>query len=266
MSPRSKSLGEFLDWRPVYPDPVIGSGLLYPKGKVLIYGRKDSLKSMLCMDLGMCLVNGHPWATFKVPGGERVLYLQFEISELLMHRRFDKMAEAWKRENGHIRKSRDFLRVWYEPFLKLDNQTGRGVLIDELREIKPTVLIIDPLFKALSGNILDPNSVRALVDSLDSLIDVYDFSIILIHHTRKGSVEDQPVNYDPSDDMLGSAVFSWWADSIVKVNRKGGHGYQETLELTFDKMRHAEETITKREVIFDKRTLLFKPSDETIAT
>lgn len=262
---RSRTLGEFLAWRPEYPDPVIGGGILYPQGKAIIYGKKDSLKSMLCMGLGLNLVCGYPWATLEIPGGQRVLYLQFEISEIMLHKRFDKMVEAWLKENGHIGEAKEYLRVWSEPFLKIDNPTGRAILVEELNAVKPTVLIIDPLFKALSGNILDPNSVRALVDSFDSLIDVYKFSVILIHHTRKGSLEDQPAEYDPTDDMLGSAVFSWWADSIIKVKRKGGMGTKETLELTFDKVRHAEEKLTKREVIFDSNTLLFHASEDTIA-
>jgi hypothetical protein len=66
--------------------------------------------------------------------------------------------------------------------------------------------------------------------------------------------------------MLGAAVFSWWADSIIRLKRKGGMGNQETLELVFEHTRHAEESIVKREVIFDKRTLLFRPSEDVIAT
>lgn len=262
---RSRTLGEFLDWKPDYPAPIIGGGLLYPKSKMILYGKKDSLKSMACMGLGMNMVCGYPWANLEIPGGERVLYLQFEITDLMLHKRLDKMCNAWLKENGHIGEAREYFRVWTEPFLKLDNNTGRGILIEELNAVKPTVLMVDPMYKALSGNILDPNSVRALVDSFDSLIDMYGFSLILIHHTRKGSLEEQPTEYDPSDDMLGSAVFSWWADSIVKVKRKGGMGTKETLEITFDKVRHAEETLTKREVIFDRNTLLFHPSEGTIA-
>lgn len=260
-----QTVGEFLDWQPEYPEPVIGGGVLYPQGKVFIYGKKDSLKSMTSMGLGMCLVCGYPWANLEIPGGDRVLYLQFEITHPMLHKRVAKMCGAWKQEHGHIQEIRDEMLVWSEPFLKLDNNMGRGILIDKLRRYKPTVLIVDPIYKALSGNILDPNSVRTLVDSLDSLIDLFKISLILIHHTRKGSLEDQPTEYDPSDDMLGSAVFSWWADSIIKVKRKGGMGTKETLELTFDKVRHAEETLTKREVIFDRNTLLFHPAEGTIA-
>ncbi|KKK48179.1 hypothetical protein LCGC14_3147730, partial [marine sediment metagenome] len=200
-----------------------------------------------------------------IPGGQRVLYLQFEITDTMLHKRFDKMTEAWLRENGHTGEVREYLRVWSEPFLKIDSPTGKKILVEELSAVKPTVLIIDPLYKTLSGDILNPNSMRALVDSLDSLINIYKFSLVLIHHTRKGSMEDRPSEYDPTDDMLGSAVLSWWADSIIKVKRKGGMGSKETLEISFDKVRHAEETLLKREVIFDKNTLLFHPSEGTIA-
>ena len=148
--------------------------------------------------------------------------------------------------------------------LKLDTKAGMAVLQRALASIKPTILIVDPLYKTLSGNILDPNSARMFVDSLDKLMTDHNFSLVLIHHTRKGSLDEKEVEFGAEEDMLGSAVFGWWADTIVKVSRKGGSGKEERLVVNFDVVRHAEDIIPPREVTFNRETLLFTPSESIV--
>ena len=258
------SVGDFLKWKPNYPKAIIGGGVMYPQSKVLVYGKKDSLKSMLAMSLGTSLTTGFPWSNLAIEGKQKVVYLQSEIPHLLLHKRIQKMVSAWRTENGSVEEIEEKMYVWTEPFLKLDSGAGLSMLTKVLATLKPDVLIIDPLYKALSGNIMDPNSVRLLVDSLDKIIGQFNVSLILIHHTRKGTLDEQPGDFDSSDDMLGSAVFSWWADTIIKVVRKGGNPEQDIVTLSFDKVRHAEDVIKPRRVLFNRETLLFTPSDKVI--
>ncbi|KKM13446.1 hypothetical protein LCGC14_1716100 [marine sediment metagenome] len=258
-------LGDFLKWEPHYPEAIIGEGVLHVMNKLIMYGREGIGKSMLAMNLDMSLIGGVPWAGFDIKGdNHKVFYLQMEIPHPLLHKRLMKMYNAWKvlygDKNGNML---DRFYVWTEPFLKLDNPTGYKFLRMQLERVRPTVLIVDPLYKALSGNILDPNSARAFVDSMDMLITEFQFSLVLIHHTRKGKIdEDQDMN--PNEDMLGSAVFSWWADTIVKVIKKGEKDRKVLIQLNFDKVRHAEDVVEPREVIFDREDLMFYSAEKKI--
>ncbi len=257
-------VGDFLKWEPDYPDPIIAEGIMYPRSRIMMYGKKDTLKSMLAINLGSCLASGFPWANFQTGGEQKVAYIQSEIPRMLLHKRLNKVVGAWKAKNGNAREVEENLLVSYTPYLKLDTARGVKELTEKLEEEKPAIVIIDPLYKTLSGNILDPNSARLFVDEMDRLIDKYVFSLVIIHHTRKGSLDEQPGDFDASDDMLGSIVFSWWADTIIKIVRKGGSGREESVSLKFDKVRHAEDIVQDREVIFNRDTLLFTPSDKVL--
>ena len=255
-------LDNFLAWEPNYPEAVIGSGLLYPQNKAIIYGREKSFKSMAALDLSMALTTSRPWHGFEVKGEHTVLYLQMEIPHPLLHKRLVKMHEAWGDLYVGSQRMREHLYVWTEPFLKLDVPAGIAVLVKALKELKPTVVILDPLYKVLTGNILDPNSARAFTDSLDLLINQYQFSLILIHHTRQSTADEQ--TNGAAEDMLGSSVFRWWADTIIKVVKKGERDRKAQIELSFDLVRHAEDLIEPREVIFDREDLLFYSTNNRV--
>ena len=258
-------LDDFLNWEPHYPEAYIGGGVLYAQNKAIVYGRKNSFKSMFAKGLSLSLIDGTPWLHFDIKGEHRVIYLQFEIPHPLLHKRLTKMIHFWEANNGKTGRVRKGLYVWSEPYLKLDSKAGMAILQRALAAIKPTVLIIDPLYKTLSGNILDPNSARTFVDSLDKLIAEHNFSLVLIHHTRKGTLDEQGAELGAGEeDMLGSAVFAWWADTIIKVTKKGGHDRVERLLVNFDIVRHAEDVIAPREVMFNRDTLLFTPTDNVV--
>ncbi len=257
-------LDDFLAWKPQYPEAYIGKGVLYAQNKAVIFGRKDSFKSMMAMNISLSLVDCIPWIHLEVKGEHRAIYLQFEIPHPLLHKRFTKMANSWSTKNGKTGKIGSGLYVWTEPYLKLDTNAGMAALSKALASVKPTILIIDPLYKTLSGNILDPNSARMFVDSLDKLIAEHNFSLILIHHTRKGTLDEKEMELGAEEDMLGSAVFGWWADTIIKISKKGGSEQTERLLVSFETVRHAEDFVPPREVTFNRETLLFTPSDEIV--
>ena len=163
-----------------------------------------------------------------------------------------------------MKRVRDNLWVWTEPFLKLDTPVGIGTIKQYVEEIKPAVIMIDPIYKTLSGNILDPNHVRALCDNIDVMLSELEVSIVLAHHARKSAISEESDFDIGSDDMLGAAVFSYWADTVVKVVKTGEKGNEVGLTLNFDVIRHAEDIIEPREVIFDREDLLFHEGGKLI--
>lgn len=218
---------------------------------------------MQALNLSLSLVSELPWVGFPITGQHKVLYLQMEIPHPLLHKRMSQMYRGWTDLYPNGASIKDKFYVWTEPFLKLDTPIGFRLLDGVLDRLRPTVVLIDPLYKALTGNILDPNSVRIFVDSLDGLIAKYEFSLVLFHHTRKGTLDEQ-ADLGTTEDMLGSAVFSWWADTIIKVTKKGEKDRKVRLQLNFDVVRHAEDLIEPREVIFDRSDLMFYLAENVI--
>lgn len=246
------SLREILDQPPYYPHSLVGGGLLYENTKMIIYGRYKSLKSMMGLDLAFALAGGTQWIGFDTPKeGSKVLYLQLELSAPLFRSRLTKtwsFRETMMDSELSNSVARKNLHFWTQHWLKIDQPQGVAILDHYLEEIQPDVLIVDPLYKVVTGNLLTVLDMQKLVDALDILIGKHECSVILISHTRKGLMGMEEWG---SDDLIGSFVFSAWADTVLKVERKGG----DRLSVKFDVVRHAEEEIEPKEVQFNRDTL-----------
>ncbi len=264
---KPQRLDDFLKWKPNYPEAIISGGVLYARTKMIIYGRYKALKSMTLLGLARAIAAGQPWMGFDTPKrGLRVIYLQLEIPHPLLHKRLTKMELAWDAVDtrNYVQRVRENLYVWTEPFLKLDRPEGIGTLKQYIEEFKPAVVMIDPIYKTISGNILDPNHVREVTDQVDMMLSQYEVSVVFAHHARKSAISEEN-SYDlGSDDMLGAAVFSYWADTVVKITKTGEKGNEVGLTLNFDIIRHAEELIEPKEVIFNRDDLMFHEGEKLI--
>jgi len=227
-----QTLGEFLAWTPNYPDAVLDKGLMYSGTKTILYGRYKSMKSVLLQKLCLAIANGEPWLGFNTPaGGLKVFYLQLEIPHPLLKKRMVKMTQG--------RDTVSELVVWTEMTLKLDNSQGLAKLEKQLTIYKPDVLVIDPLYKVMTGNITDNHDLTTLMDIVDVLISKYGVTVLLASHTRKSAIgkdgKEQAREGEGSDDLIGGVLLSAWADSIIYVKRE-----KRKLTVNFDVVRHAE--------------------------
>ena len=242
-----QSLEQIMSQPPNYPKALVSGGLLFESTKMIVYGRYKSFKSMLGMDLAFSLASGEDWLGFKVPDeGVSVFYLQLEISYQLFRLR---LSKTWDHRKLYYNGDKPLpLQFWTQHWLKLDQPQGLALLDNYLTEFKPDVVIIDPLYKVVSGNLLTVLDMQRVIDALDTLIGKHGISIVVISHTRKGMLD---MGEWGSDDLIGSFVFSAWADTVLKVERRGG----DRLAIKFDVVRHAEEEIEPKEVLFNKETL-----------
>lgn len=190
----------------------------------------------------LAFAQGKPWLGFETPKeGVSCLYLQIELSHQMLQERVKQMTS----------KSVPMLvepHVWTEHYIKLDIPAGIEVLDEGIQQVQPQVLIIDPVYKILSGNILEAHSVERLLDNLDILIAKYGISVILVSHSRKGAYEEWG-----SDDMLGSVFFSAWADTIIRLERGG----DSSMTAKFEVVRHAKRELPSRTFALDRDNLDF---------
>lgn len=240
---------QILNRPPAKLNPIVGSGLLHERTKMIIYGRYKHLKSMLGLDMAFALACGHPWIGFDTrPEGSRVFFLQLEIPYQLLRIR---LAKTWKGRQDHQQlMDHENLVLWTQHLLKLDTSAGMHILDHYVGQHKPDVLVIDPLYKVLSGNMLLGIDVEKVLDNLDQMIAKYGLSVVIIAHTRKGIAD---MGEWGSDDLIGSSILSAWADTVIKVEKRG----EDRLAVKFDVVRHAEVELGQQEVIFNRETLEF---------
>ena len=227
--------------------PILSKGIMYEGTRVFIYGRYKTMKSMLALRFALAVSRGCPWLGFETPvDGRSVMLLQLEIPEPMLHVRVKKMVS-----DGVAQKQP--LWIWTEPFLKLDTPTGWARVNRYIQEYHPDVLVLDPVYKLMSGDLTGTSPVQKVVDDVDRLIAGHKgLAVMLVHHTRK---EAPDVNraWGSSDDMYGNMIFSAWADSLIRLER----GRFNEIKVEFPVIRHAEEEIEEQLLFFNGKTLDF---------
>ncbi len=227
--------------------PILDKGLMYEGTRVFIYGRYKTMKSMLALRFALAVSRGCPWLGFNTPlDGRSVMLLQLEIPEPMLQVRVKKMVSDGV-------PSLKPLWIWTEPYLKIDTTQGWARIDRYVTEYEPEVLILDPVYKLMSGDLTATAPVQRLTDDIDRLLAKHrKLAVMLVHHTRKES-PDANRAWGSSDDMYGNMIFSAWADSLIRLER----GRFDEINVEFPVLRHAEEDIQEQKLFFNSKTLDF---------
>lgn len=244
---KPESLAEFLAWRPPYISQLIGNGLLIPQGKIILVGPYKSWKSMTAMDLAFKLSTGKSWLGFETTLST-VLVVQLEIPKAAYQKRVNKYVFGNKLNpsNLYFMTTRN---------LKLDKGWGIALLEQWITEVKPQVIIIDPVFKVVSGRLSDEYDVRQFEDRLDELIEKHKVAIVLIHHEGKDMIVDGERYDRGADASFGSVFFGAWVDSLIEL-RTESEGSNRVI-MRFPLLRLAEDDIKPMMVEINRSNLVF---------
>ena len=173
-------------------------------------------KSALAVTLAMSLASGRPLLNMHVFGGPlRVVYLNGEDPFNEMHRRFYAAASHYGLTEAEV----PGLTVMgaddtHFSLLKQDRNgpsldlAGWDALKRMLAQLKPDVLILDPLVSFTGGATLNDNAAAALlIGGLVRLAAKFNCAIMIAHHVRKGAGTDQ-------EAAMGAA-------SLINLSRTG---------------------------------------------
>lgn len=181
--------------------------ILPKKGKGLISAPPNMGKSIFVQNMALDLASGTTKFMNKfdiLPA--RVLYLDLEMGESALKERFQKMCDARSvnGENIYVKHAAKF------DLLDRDYQEIIQRWVDELRI---EIVIIDPIGNAWFGNESDQQEVHKLTSYLNTLIDQYSISILLVHHWRKASKEFR------SGGQMAAGSYRWeaWTDCHVTL-------------------------------------------------
>ncbi len=196
--PDMEPLSAYKDNPPELPEELI-SGILRRGHKMLISGSSKAGKSFLLMELCVSIAEGIPWLGFTVKKG-RVLYVNLEIDPASAVNRFLKIYEAL----GIEPEGMDSVILW--------NLRGHAVPLNELvpklirrvRDQKLDAIIIDPIYKVITGDENNASEMGAFCNQFDKICTETGCSTIYCHHHSKGAQGMKKA----MDRASGSGVFA----------------------------------------------------------
>lgn len=196
--PDMKPLNEFAADPPRQPEELI-RGVLRRGHKMLISGSSKAGKSFLLMELCIAIAEGNKWLGFPCRQG-KVLYVNLEIDPASCVDRFLKIYEAL----GIVPKHMDNIIIW--------NLRGHAVplnlltpkLISRVREDPPDAVIIDPIYKVITGDENNASDMAAFCNQFDRICAETGSSVIYCHHHSKGAQGAKRA----MDRASGSGVFA----------------------------------------------------------
>jgi RecA-family ATPase len=247
MTVKAETISELLAWEPPRVSEIIGDGILWPGTKALMYGSFGTFKSMIAMHTGFCLTTNRRWFGHDVNRAPTMM-LQLEIPKMLFKERVKKYLIGNK-----LLAPPDYW-VITEPDLVLDRGYGIQAMDTLISTFKPKVVIIDPIYKIMAGDMNNNAEVKPVLDLFDRWIKLYNISIILVGHPRKPSKEELSDGLDYGGyELMGGSYWANWFDTMIKVNASAG----STVILEYKKVRNAQIEIPAQSIRINRDTLEF---------
>lgn len=245
---------DFLAWKPPKVEEIIEGGILIPESRLIIHGKFKSWKSMIAMHTGFCISNGLDWLGLKTIS-KPVLIVQIEVAKIPFHTRVVKYTT-------HNISDPDNMWIVNQYNLKLDSAYGLSDLDKAIGNTKAEVVIIDPLYKIVSGDLNDTRDVTKLLDNLDFMREKHHCSFIIIHHERKSQGVGDELVERGAEEMTGSQSVANWCDAAVSVHVKSDTYELTRLRMEFTALRNSPDFMPPMDIEVRRSDLKFiKKSD-----
>lgn len=206
------TVSRLLEDVPCEPNQVI-TDMFDVGDKVAIIGSSKMRKSFFALQLAFNLALGRDFLEWVIPTPRTVLFVQLELTLAHMHRRVHAMGQRLNVSSERIAGQ----------FIVLN---GRGLyltltdILEAVRLQEPEVVIIDPLYKLITGDENLAYDMRPVMQQLDSLAE--QACVIYIHHDPKGAT----YNRDIRDRGAGSGLVGRDYDACVTISP---HAQDESL-------------------------------------
>ena len=194
----------------------------------IVAGQPKVYKSTYVQDLAISVASGKPFlGKFKVHNPGPVIYINQENKEEYMADREIKIGTAKNLYDGkaefvdnnnrkiNIKWNKDISLAYInQQNFNFTLEEHRRALEDMIEEIKPVLVVFDPLYLMVGGvNINNADEVQPILQWLTKLNGEYKTSIIVVHHYNKGNTERGGQN------MMGSGTLHGWVDSAWYMRR-----------------------------------------------
>lgn len=203
--PNFENLGEVWDSMPPLAPPLI-DGLLRQGHKMLISGPSKAGKSFAQIEMAIAIAEGIRWMGWPCTGG-KVVYVNFELDRPSCLHRFADVYRAMGIRAEH----RGNIDIW--------NLRGQSMQLDKLapklirraRKANPIAIILDPIYKTLTGDENSAEQMAIFCNQFDRVCSEVGCSVIYCHHHSKGAQGGKKA----MDRASGSGVFARDPDALL---------------------------------------------------
>lgn len=206
--PEPESLADVWDGLPELSPPLI-EGVLRQGHKMLLAGPSKAGKSYALIELCVAVAEGVPWLGFDVAARGRVLYVNLELDRASCLHRFRDVYGAMGCEPAHVAD----IDVW--------NLRGKSKPMDELApalirralKTRPICVVIDPIYKVITGDENSADQMAAFCNQFDKVADALGCAVVYCHHHSKGLQGGKR----SMDRASGSGVFARDPDALLDM-------------------------------------------------
>ena len=196
---------------PVADQPWIVKNVLPLGGKLNIYGKPKTGKSMIGLQLASAISSGaRSWMSFGIMTHGPVAYLQVDTPRSLWMERVKHLqAHGFDFRNVHFADAEDCpypFDIMGEGYPWLKDNIAR-------MEQKPPVLIIDTTREIHSGSEDDSAQMKNVIALLESAVP--GTALVFVSHSRKGNPQNFGQTPDLMDENRGSGYVAGRMDCVI---------------------------------------------------
>lgn len=195
----------------------------------IVAGQPKSFKSTLALDLAISVASGKDFLDkYKVNNPGPVVYIQNENAKWIMKDRIAK-GLAYKKIIGSVDQFEDTLKVKFVDDLPLYMINQQSFMLTDpmhqrqldkiFEEIKPVLIILDPLYLMFDGDINSAKELNPVLSWLMEMRFTHNCGMMLIHHYNKGGADNRG-----GQKMLGSTTLHGWTESAWYISANGVTG------------------------------------------
>jgi hypothetical protein len=188
-----------------------------------VVGKEKACKSILTSQKAMAMTCGEAFlGSFEVARPLRVLYIQAEGSlgetKTRLVSSLGKNGLNWNPDNwAHC----------FPPSLALDTQEGYEEFKDQVERscFNPEVVIIDPLYCAMDGDLIDNKAVRRFNSNVRKLKEAWLCSFIIVHHEHRPKTDIKGFKVEEGDNSIfGSSMLKNFASHVLRISITNSKG------------------------------------------
>ena len=206
--PDTECLEDVMQNMPELAAPLI-NGVLRQGHKMMLAGPSKAGKSLALMELCIAIAEGAEWMGFKCAQG-RVLYVNLEIDRASCMHRFVDLYSAMKYEKAYLSN----IHVWSLRGNSVPMDKLAPMLIRRARKIDPVAVIIDPIYKIVTGDENSASDMAKFTNQFDKVAAAVGCSVIVCHHHSKGFQGAKK----SMDRLSGSGVFARDPDTLIDMS------------------------------------------------
>lgn len=205
--PEPESLASVWNDLPELAPPLI-DGVLRQGHKMLLAGPSKAGKSFALIGMCVSIAEGLPWFGWECAQG-RVLYVNLELDRASCLHRFKDVYEAMRTTPHNLAN----IDIW--------NLRGKSKPMDELApslirralKTRPIAVIIDPIYKVITGDENSADQMASFCNQFDKVADSLGCAVIYCHHHSKGAQGHK----QSRDRASGSGVFARDPDALLDM-------------------------------------------------